>query len=79
MPRGQFQPAQDREPLAEKTTALECDLKTREKELIIDAVNSNSSRKEAAQKLGISPRTLRYKLAQFRDDGIAVPSVAGHG
>ena len=79
VPRGQFQSAQDREPLAEKTTALECDLKTREKELIIDAVNSNSSRKEAAQKLGISPRTLRYKLAQFRDDGIAVPSVAGHG
>jgi hypothetical protein len=29
-------------------------------------VRSNSSRKLAAEKLGISPRTLRYKLARFR-------------
>jgi two-component system response regulator FlrC len=53
--------------------ALETDLKTREKEIIIDAVASHSSRKEAAEKLGISPRTLRYKLAQFRRDGINIP------
>ena len=53
--------------------ALESDLKTREKEIIIDAVASHSSRKEAAEKLGISPRTLRYKLAQFRRDGITIP------
>ena len=52
---------------------LASDLKTREKEIIIDAVTSHSSRKEAAEKLGISPRTLRYKLAQFRKDGIAIP------
>lgn len=53
--------------------ALESDLKTREKEIIIDAVANHSSRKEAAEKLGISPRTLRYKLAQFRRDGITIP------
>jgi two-component system response regulator FlrC len=29
-------------------------------------------RKEAADKLGISPRTLRYKLAQMRDAGLDV-------
>jgi two-component system response regulator FlrC len=45
---------------------LETDLKTREKEIIIDAVRSNASRKLAAEKLGISPRTLRYKMARFR-------------
>lgn len=54
-------------------TQLETDLKTREKEIIIDAVASHGSRKEAAEKLGISPRTLRYKLARFRSDGISVP------
>lgn len=53
--------------------ALESDLKTREKEIIIDAVANHRSRKEAAEKLGISPRTLRYKLAQFRRDGITIP------
>jgi two-component system response regulator FlrC len=58
---------------AKPAAVLESDLKTREKEIIIDAVASHSSRKEAAEKLGISPRTLRYKLAQFRRDGITIP------
>ncbi|MBL4580977.1 MAG: sigma-54-dependent Fis family transcriptional regulator [Gammaproteobacteria bacterium] len=51
------------------------DLKTREREIIIDAISRHSSRKEAAEKLGISPRTLRYKLAQFREEGLAVPAM----
>ena len=55
---------------------LETDLKTREQELIIDAIRSNGSRKEAAEKLGISPRTLRYKLAQFREQGVSIPPVS---
>lgn len=58
---------------ANNAVQLETDLKTREKEIIIDAVTSHNSRKEAAEKLGISPRTLRYKLAQFRKDGMTVP------
>jgi two-component system response regulator FlrC len=53
--------------------ALASNLKNREKEIIMDAIVSNSSRKEAAEQLGISPRTLRYKLAQFRKDGINIP------
>ncbi|MEN8801789.1 MAG: helix-turn-helix domain-containing protein, partial [Thiogranum sp.] len=32
------------------------------------------SRKAAAERLGISPRTLRYKLARMREQGIAVPA-----
>lgn len=53
---------------------LDNDLKTLEKEIIINAVHSNHNRKEAAAKLGISQRTLRYKLAQFRKEGIAIPA-----
>ena len=52
---------------------LASNLKNREKEIIMEAIVSNSSRKEAAEKLGISPRTLRYKLAQFRKDGVSIP------
>jgi two-component system response regulator FlrC len=50
---------------------LESDLRTREKEIIIEAVKSNASRKQAAEKLGISPRTLRYKMARFRKQELA--------
>ncbi len=50
------------------------DLKARERQLIIDALNEgNGSRKYAADKLGISARTLRYKIARMREDGLAVP------
>ncbi|MGX9417231.1 sigma-54-dependent transcriptional regulator [Vibrio sp. RC27] len=36
-------------------------------------VACHGRRKEMAEKLGISPRTLRYKLAKMRDAGIDVP------
>ncbi len=52
------------------------DLKSREKEIIIEAISRHRSRKEAAEKLGISPRTLRYKLAQFREEGMSIPNLA---
>ncbi|VAW63957.1 Flagellar two-component response regulator FleR [hydrothermal vent metagenome] len=48
-------------------------LKNREQQIILEALEAgNGSRKYAAEKLGISPRTLRYKLARMRDSGIAV-------
>jgi two-component system response regulator FlrC len=50
------------------------DLKARETELIIAALQEgNGSRKLAAAKLGISPRTLRYKIQRLRAAGISVP------
>lgn len=53
--------------------ALEDDLRRREFEMIIDTLRSERGRrKEAAERLGISPRTLRYKLAQMRDAGMDV-------
>ena len=54
---------------------LEADLRNHEQSLILEALAAgNGSRKVAAERLGISPRTLRYKLARMREDGIAVPA-----
>lgn len=56
------------------------DLKQREYELIIEALKSTAgSRKDASEKLGISPRTLRYKLAQMRESGIDVDAILAGG
>jgi two-component system response regulator FlrC len=43
--------------------------------VILDALRaSHGSRREVAEKLGISPRTLRYKLARIRNAAIDVPA-----
>ena len=58
----------------EDKSVLVSDLKDREQQLILDALYAgDGSRKYAAEKLGISPRTLRYKLARMRDNGVAIP------
>jgi two-component system response regulator FlrC len=57
---------------------LEKDLKIKEREIIIAALEAgNGSRKDVANRLGISPRTLRYKLARLRDAGMEIPVSAG--
>lgn len=57
------------------TDRLDDDLKNHEQSLILEALAvGNGSRKLAAERLGISPRTLRYKLARMREEGIAVPA-----
>ena len=54
--------------------ALNNDLKSREYELILKALRKDhGSRKKAAEQLGISPRTLRYKLAKMREYGMEIP------
>jgi two-component system response regulator FlrC len=45
---------------------LHAAVKSNELQLIMAAIESTDSRIEAARKLGISPRTLRYKLAKFK-------------
>ncbi|VAX05852.1 Flagellar two-component response regulator FleR [hydrothermal vent metagenome] len=50
------------------------DLKSVEEQMILDALQSgNCSRKDVAEKLGISQRTLRYKIARLREAGVAIP------
>lgn len=60
---------------AETSESLNGNLKQREWDLILKAMTTvKGSRKKTAQQLGISERTLRYKLAQMRDAGIAIPA-----
>lgn len=55
---------------------LDSDLRNVEEQIILDALRQgNGSRKQAAERLGISPRTLRYKLQKLREAGIAIPGV----
>jgi two-component system response regulator FlrC len=52
---------------------LDAALRHREDQLILDALRAEDGRrKEAAERLGISPRTLRYKLARLRAEGLPV-------
>ncbi|WP_194435989.1 sigma-54-dependent transcriptional regulator [Vibrio fluminensis] len=51
------------------------ELRDQEYAIILDTlVECGGRRKEMADKLGISPRTLRYKLAKMRDAGIDIPN-----
>lgn len=57
-----------------RESTLGDDLKDRETNMIIEVLKETmGSRKTAAEKLGISPRTLRYKLAKMRERGVAIP------
>ena len=48
-------------------------LSTAERDLILEALRCDQGNRQlAAKRLGISPRTLRYKLAKLRDAGIDV-------
>lgn len=53
---------------------LNGDLRQREWDIILNTIKeSRGSRKMTAERLGISQRTLRYKLARMRDAGINIP------
>ncbi len=54
------------------------DLRSVEEQMIMDALHEgDGSRKQAAERLGISQRTLRYKIARMRNAGMAIPGRAG--
>ena len=46
---------------------LQAHVKNNEQRLIQAAIETTKSRNDAAKKLGISPRTLRYKMAKLKD------------
>ena len=55
--------------------ALQQTMERAERDVILEALRAaHGSRREVAEKLGISPRTLRYKLARIRSAGIDVPA-----
>jgi two-component system response regulator FlrC len=69
------QPAATAPATAEAIRSLAGSLVQAERDLILDALrNHQGSRREAAEHLGISPRTLRYKLARLREAGVDVPA-----
>ena len=56
---------------------LDGDLKARERQIIVDALKAvDGCRKDAADRLGISPRTLRYKLARLKEQGVTIPAAS---
>ena len=58
------------EPLTDELTGLGNGMQQHEYQMIAEALRIVGGRKkQAAEKLGISPRTLRYKMAKMRDSG----------
>jgi two-component system, response regulator FlrC len=63
-------------PSPDANAGLGQDLKVRERELILATLRvTGGNRKLTAERLGISPRTLRHKLQQFKAAGVAVPRI----
>jgi two-component system, response regulator FlrC len=49
-------------------------VRSAEEQIILQTLHEvNGSRKQTAEMLGISPRTLRYKLARMKESGLPVP------
>jgi len=68
------------EAITENAGALSDDLRIREFQIIVDALRDmRGSKSGAAERLGISPRTLRYKLARMRDSGLDVDAALRAG
>ncbi|MBS0043686.1 sigma-54-dependent Fis family transcriptional regulator [Shewanella sp. M16] len=66
---------EDLEPFSSEPDGLGEELKAQEHVIILETLNQcQGSRKLVAEKLGISARTLRYKMARMRDMGIQLPN-----
>ena len=60
------------------SSSLNDELRGREFDKILEILQSTlGNRKMAAEQLGISQRTLRYKLARMRENGISIPGGFG--
>ena len=59
----------NRGSLDHDTMDLHSAVRASEYDVIMEAIRNTRTREEAAKKLGISPRTLRYKMAKLRDSG----------
>ncbi len=71
---------EDAAPVMAPPEGLQDDLKQREYRMILDALRAAAGNRQAvAAKLGISPRTLRYKLARMREAGISLADANHEG
>ncbi|NVK23837.1 MAG: sigma-54-dependent Fis family transcriptional regulator [Gammaproteobacteria bacterium] len=58
-----------------ESSDFKMEIRDQENRIILDALYAcRGRRKDVAEKLGMSPRTLRYKLAKMREQGIEVPA-----
>ncbi len=61
-------------PVVTTGACLGDSVRSAEENIILQTLrDERGSRKITAEKLGISPRTLRYKIARMKDAGVAVP------
>lgn len=59
---------------AQNLTNLELGVRSAEEKIILQMLkDASGSRKSTAERLGISPRTLRYKIARMKEAGVVVP------
>ncbi len=76
-----FEPASGEEtapPPPDTSHTLEETVAERESSAIVAALQAEEGhRGNAARRLGISPRTLRYKLSRLREAGVSIPGEAG--
>ncbi len=70
------QPVSEQEqaaPVGDSSAVLGDDLKRKEFEIIVSALREErGSKKNTADRLGISPRTLRYKIARLKESGLDI-------
>ena len=57
----------------DSATGLQGAMDANEFRIIVDTIKNTRTRQEAADMLGISQRTLRYKIARMRERGIQIP------
>jgi two-component system response regulator FlrC len=63
-------------PIASRHRDLQSAVRESEYDVIMDAIHTTRTREEAARKLGISPRTLRYKMAKLRESRLGMSHCA---
>ena len=67
-------------PAQPAASGLGEDLRVRERDLIVEALRSaGGNRETAARRLGISARTLRYRIARLRRLGVEMPVILADG
>ncbi|MEX1200540.1 MAG: sigma-54 dependent transcriptional regulator [Methylophaga sp.] len=72
------QPVETAEAVVAPDDIQDSDLRGHEQRHILDTLSKyRGSRRQTAKELGISERTLRYKISRFREQGIAIPGKSG--